>query len=77
MSTKMSSTKKLAASTLYAALQALQDNGGELRGKKVLEEVDKRVVLDNWARGVCEKTGNIRWQSVLHFYTIDAIEAGR
>lgn len=29
-----------------------------------------------WEEGVYEKTGNVRWQGILHFYTIPAVKAG-
>lgn len=41
-----------------------------------MEELSKRVSLDDWAKGILEKTGNVRWQSILHFYSIDLIKAG-
>ena len=47
-----------------------------MRGKQVIEEVAKRVQLGEWEKQRYEKTGYIRWQSVLHFYTIDLIKAG-
>ena len=47
-----------------------------MRGKQVLEEVEKRVKLGEWEKHRYEKTGYIRWRSVLHFYTIDLIKAG-
>ena len=68
--------RPLAAKLIFAALKVLKDNGGEMRGKQVIEEVEKRVPLGEWERQRYEKTGNIRWRSVLHFYTIDLIKAG-
>lgn len=47
-----------------------------MRGKQVLEEVEKRVQLGDWEKHRYEKSGYIRWRSVLHFYTIDLIKAG-
>ena len=32
--------------------------------------------FDEWEASRYEKTGNIRWQSILHFYTIDLAKAG-
>ena len=73
---KMSRSKALAVKTVYAAMQVLQEHYGELPGKDVIEEVGKRVELDEWARSRYEKSGYIRWQSILHFYTIDCTKAG-
>ncbi len=32
--------------------------------------------MTDWEKQVYEKTGYIRWESILHFYTIDCIKAG-
>lgn len=32
--------------------------------------------LDEWARATYEKSGYVRWQSILHFFSIDCIKAG-
>ena len=76
MTKKLSDTSALGAKTLFEALQIIKENGGELPYKNVLEEVPKRVELDEWARARYEKTGNIRWQSVFSFFSIDAVKAG-
>lgn len=76
MAKKISPTHALASKTLFAALQILKENGGELPGREVMNGVEKRVEFTDWEKERYEKTGNIRWQSVLHFYTIDAIKAG-
>ena len=68
--------RPLAARLIFAVLKILKENGGEMRGRQVLEEVEKRVQLGEWEKQRYEKTGYIRWRSVLHFYTIDLIKAG-
>ncbi|MGK7947846.1 MAG: restriction endonuclease [Xenococcaceae cyanobacterium] len=73
---KNSRSWKLAEKLIYTAFAILKDNDGELQGKKVIEEVGQRIELDDWAKSRYEKSGYIRWQSVLHFYTIDCIKAG-
>jgi restriction system protein len=72
----MSKTRDLAATIIFEAFKILKDAGGELRGKEVVEKIEKTISLDDWAKETYEKTGNIRWQSILHFYTIDCIKAG-
>ena len=72
----MSKTRDLAATIIFEAFKILKDAGGELRGKEVVEKIAKTVPLDDWARETYEKTGNIRWQSILHFYTVDCIKSG-
>ncbi len=47
-----------------------------MRGRQVIEEVEKRVKLGEWEKQRYEKSGYIRWRSILHFYSIDLIKAG-
>jgi len=67
---------KLGARLIYEAFSVLKDNGGEMKGRDVVQAVGDRADLDEWARERYEKTGNIRWQSILHFFTIDCVKAG-
>jgi restriction system protein len=73
---KQSRSRELGAKVVFAALQILKENGGQLPGKTVQNEVEKRVTLDEWAQATYEKTGYVRWQSMLHFFSIDCIKAG-
>jgi restriction system protein len=73
---ELSPSKKLGAKVIFAALQILKDRGGEAPGREVLAEVEKRVSLDDWAKATYEKSGYVRWHSMLHFFSIDCIKAG-
>ena len=73
---KLSRSRELAGKVVYTALQILKEKGGQAPGRDVIGEVEKRVPLDDWARATYEKSGYIRWQSILHFYSIDCIKAG-
>jgi restriction system protein len=73
---QLSKSKALAVKVIFASLNILKEKGGELSGREVIDEVQKRVNLDEWAKERYEKTGYIRWQSILHFYSIDCIKAG-
>lgn len=61
---------------LKAALQVLVDNGGQLPSREVTQELERRLDFDKYEAAILEKTGNIRWQSVLHFYSINLQKAG-
>lgn len=74
--TGRSTTRAIAEKVIFAALQILQERGGEAPGREVIGLVEQRVELDDWARETYAKTGNVRWRSVLHFYSIDCIKAG-
>lgn len=73
---KLSRSRELAAKVIYATLQILKEKGGQAPGRDVVAEVEKRVPLDEWARATYEKSGYVRWQSILHFFSIDCIKAG-
>jgi len=71
-----SRSRALGTKVLFAALIALKEAGGQLPSNEVMSKVEKMVDLDEWDREIYEKTGYIRWQSILHFYTIGCIKAG-
>lgn len=73
---KLSLSRGLAAKVIFAALQILKDKGGQAPGREVIAEVEKRVPLDDWAKATYEKSGYVRWQAILHFFSIDCIKAG-
>jgi len=72
----MSRSKAVARKTIYEAFKILKEQGGQLPGREVKEKVGQRLVFDEWERGLLEKTGNVRWVSIMHFYTIDCMKAG-
>ncbi len=73
---KNSRSSKLAEKLIYAAFQILKEHDGELQGRKVIEEVGKRVDLDDWAKGRYDKSGYIRWQTILRFNISGCVKAG-
>ncbi|MDD5766645.1 MAG: restriction endonuclease [Candidatus Marinimicrobia bacterium] len=75
-SENLSRSWTLAAKVIYAAFQILKERGNEAPGREVVAEVEKRVQLDDWAKERYEKTGYLRWQTILQFYSIDCIKAG-
>jgi restriction system protein len=72
----VSPSKAVAAKTIYEAFKILKEEGGQLPGKDVIDRVSQRISFTEWEKGTLEKTGNIRWVSIMHFFTIDCIKAG-
>jgi len=72
---KLSKTKELASIVLFAALQIVQERNGE-SPKHILIEIENRVQLNDWAKATYEKSGYVRWRSILQFYSIYCIKAG-
>lgn len=61
---------------LRTALIILKENGGQLPSRSVPPELEKRIDFTDYEKATLEKTGNVRWQSILHFYSIDVQKAG-
>lgn len=76
MKKDLSRSERLGAKTLYLALQIIKSEGGSLPSREVVEKVGNVIDLSDWAKGVYEKSGYIRWQAMLHFFSIDAAKAG-
>ena len=58
------------------ALLILAENDGVLRSREVLQEVGKRLEFTEYEAERYEKSGYIRWESILHFYSISCVKAG-
>jgi restriction system protein len=68
--------KQTAIKVLFEAFRVLKDNGGQLRSKDVLDKVRERIELSDWEKERFDKSGYVRWESILHFYTINATKSG-
>jgi restriction system protein len=73
---KLSRSRQLAAKTVFEAFKILKEAGGQLPGKEIIEKIRERLEFSEWDKEIYEKTGYVRWESILHFFTIDCIKAG-
>ncbi|MDP1993862.1 MAG: Mrr restriction system protein [Ignavibacteria bacterium] len=73
---KLAPSKRSAAKTMFATFKILKEAGGQLPGKQIIEKIRNTIDLTEWEREIYEKTGYVRWEAILHFYTIDCIKAG-
>lgn len=71
-----SPAKATAIKVLFEAFKVLKDNGGQLRSKEVINKIRDQVELTDWEKERFEKSGYVRWESILHFYTINATKSG-
>ena len=71
-----SKSYQTAAKTMYAAMTILSKNGGSMAIRDLMVEIEKSVELSDWEREVLENTGNIRWQSIMYFSSVDYVKAG-
>ena len=61
---------------MYAAMTILAKNGGSMSIRSLMAEIEKTIELSDWEKEVLENTGNIRWQSIMHFSSVDYVKAG-
>lgn len=64
------------AKTMLTALTILQKNGGTMPIRILMKEVEKNIELSSWEKSILENTGNVRWQSIMHFTSVDYVRAG-
>jgi restriction system protein len=76
MAKEIAKSIKAASKTILAAFEILKANGGQMRGRDVVAQIPEKIDLTAWEKERYEKTGNVRWESILHFYTIDCMKSG-
>ena len=76
MERKLAPSRELASRLVHAAMTILSNHDQEMPAHDLFAKVEKAVKLDDWARERYEKSGYIRWESILHFYSIDCVKAG-
>lgn len=76
MKENLSPSKAVAAKAIYAAFEILKAEGGELVGREVIDRIRNKVQFTDWEKEVYEKTGYVRWEAIMHFYTVDCAKAG-
>lgn len=69
-------SKERAGYFIKAALEALNEAGGSLPLRDVKKAVAQKVTLTQHDLERYAKTGYVRWESILHFYSIDCVKAG-
>lgn len=76
MKKELSRSDQLIAEMDYAALQALMDAGGSLSRADLMQAIEKRVSLDDWALEAYEGSGNVRWRSIFGFNSVGLSKGG-
>src|SRR5690242_17835651 len=69
-------SKERVGEIVKTALQVVADNSGQLATREVLAQTEKKLAFTDYEKAAYEKSGYIRWQSILHFYSIDCVKAG-
>jgi restriction system protein len=73
---KVAPTKQIAKKIVFAAFKILKEAGGQLERKDLFKRISSTVKLSEYELGIYEKTGYVRWESILHFYSINCNKAG-
>lgn len=61
---------------MQTALRIIHENGGQMPARDVVRETGGKLNLTEYERERHEKTGYIRWESILHFISIGCKKAG-
>src|SRR5688572_1652052 len=72
----MSATTARAAVLLKAVLEVLSEAGGPLPVKEMLATVESRLELTAFDLEFYEKSGKVRWQTLIDFFAINFSKAG-
>ena len=64
-----------ATKCLRAAMTILKKNGGEMTSRQLTAEVGKSLNFTPWELETTAN-GNIRWQNIYHFSSVDYVKAG-
>lgn len=61
---------------MKVVLTELQNAGGQARLKELLPRAESKLELTDYEKEPYTKSGYIRWQAIVHFYSIDCVKAG-
>lgn len=72
----LSKSAACAAKCLFAVMKYMKENGGMIASNEINKVVQKNVTFTAWEEERAGKLQNIRWWSVMQFYSIDYNKAG-
>jgi restriction system protein len=76
MEKPFSKSQALAAKVMFSALCLLRERGAPMKASEILDAIEMRLPLDDWAREVIESNGLPRWRMYAHFFSVDAVKSG-
>lgn len=74
--TTFSKSRMLTMKTVYAAFKILEESGGEMRRRQLVEKISERVTFTDWERCKNEGKDYERWKTIFVFSLVDCIKAG-
>lgn len=76
MSKQSSPSKVSATKTIHAAFKLIKENGGSMALRDIFNTLRTQLKFSEWEKAPLEKTGNIRWESIFYWYSVDTVKAG-
>jgi restriction system protein len=76
MTTQRKMTQERVGQLMKLVLLELKAAGGVLGSGELLARAEPKLGLTDYEKAKYEKSGYIRWESVIHFYSIDCVKAG-
>lgn len=73
---KRSLSSRCEEKVIYAAMVAIQRNGGSMYYKDIIEVLKNNYSFSKWENSVVGKVGRTRWQTTLLFFVIHYCMAG-
>jgi len=61
---------------MQTVLKIIIENDDSCPVRQIKEEMEKRLTFSQYEKEVYQKSGYIRWQSMMHFYSIGLVKAG-
>jgi len=61
---------------MMGVLKELDLMGGEAKARDIIERAEQKLALTTYEKAPYEKSGYIRWVSIVHWYSIDCTKAG-
>lgn len=69
-------TKERVGEMLKAVLTELKAAGGQAKLRDLFTRVEPKLKLTDYEKDAYEKSGYLRWRSIIHFHSIDCVKAG-
>ena len=76
MEKPFSKSQALAAQVMFVALSLLQERKAPMKASQILDAIESRLTLNEWAQEVIESNGLPRWRMYAHFFSVDAVKSG-
>jgi restriction system protein len=71
----VSQSAKTSIKTLYAAFKILNENGGEMAKRALMDKLRSTLQFTEWEMQTT-KSGGVRWENILEFCSVDCTKSG-